>query len=127
PGQRTRRSMRRGRRRSASPGALQGTQRLRRLAGPQDREVWVDGDGLPKVTGGGGPPAQRLLDHASMEEEQGVPRAEVQRLVRVAERFGVTAVHVELPRESIGHGHAVAPGPFALRRSQTVREVDAVV
>ena len=44
---------------------------------------------------------EAALDHAAVEELEGVARAEAERLLRVAERFRATAVPVERPREDV--------------------------
>src|SRR5438128_1106519 len=71
--------------------------------------------------------SERPLDHGPVEVEQRVARAEPKRLVGVADRLGVAAVHVELPGQRVGDEHALAAGVLGSRRAQACRQVDAVV
>ena len=95
--------------------------------GVEGREVRVDGQRPAEILAGRRGVAQRLVDHAAVEVEQGVGRTEPERLVGESQGLGLAAVGVQLPGQGVGGMDALPPPPFRLSGGQPLIEVDAVV
>ena len=87
----------------------------------------VDRQRLLEVGSCGIGASEQPFDHRPVEVEQRAARAQPERLVGVADRLGVAAVDVELPRQRVGDEHALAPRVLGARSAQACRQVHTVV